>query len=234
LFNRASEEDEVLRRQSFSVLTVEVDSQTGDVDKAKDALGKTLGSSKAIVVPGKIDYKTPDQTTNTSLRDNQRYLVEEMFRAAHVRTRRDSLAAESAESIRLQYTELNEMLQGMAKSLEMAEQQIARAWFAWSAPTPEAGEQAFRAADIVADYPDEFFLDDLVTDLEGWAEGIRMHLGETMTKRIKKRAVRRIDPDIPPLELDKIDQEIDAMKDEDVLLPESVANPPDVPAEVAS
>lgn len=213
LFNRASEEDEVIRGQAFSVFTVEVP-ENGDVAQAKEDIGNAIGTSKAIVVRGKATYQTPDQNVPGAIRENIAYLVQELYRAAHVRFRRDTLVGESAESIRLQYTELNEMLQGHAKALAACEQQIARAWFAWNAATPEQAEKAFAAAKVEATYPDEFFIDALITDLDAWMEALRLGLGPTMAKRIKKKAVRRIDPDIPPEELDAIDAEIDAMQDE--------------------
>jgi len=227
LFNRASEEDEVLRRQSFSLLTVEVDPATGDVEGAKTALGSSIGTATAIVVPGKIDYKTPDQTVTEGIRASMSNLVQELYRSAHVRFRRDSLGAETAEAIRLQWSELNEMLQGVARNLETVEKQIARAWFAWASPSPDAAKAAYEKAEVEAVYPTEFFLDDLMTDLEAWGEAIRLDLGETMTKRIKKRAVRRLEPEMPLDDLQKIDAEIDAQ--EDVMLPEKVAVPPEVP-----
>lgn len=210
LFNRASEEDEVLRTQAFSLLTVSVPAD-GNVGDARQQLGNTVGAAKAIVVQGTIDYKTPDQSVPQAIRDNIGYLVQEIYRAAHMRFNRDSQVAETAEAIRLQHTELNEMLQGFAKALAQAEQQIGRAYFAWTQPTPEAAQQAFEAAKVEAVYTTEFFLDALATELQDWAEAIRLNLGETMTRRIKKKAVRRIDPDIKPDELKTIDEEIDKL-----------------------
>jgi hypothetical protein len=218
-FNRASEEDEVIRSQAFSVLTVEV-APEGDVNQAKNDLGNTVGTAKALVVKGSINYKTPDQSVPGAIRENIAYLVQELYRAAHVRQNRGGGDAESGESIRLQYTELNEMLQGMAKALAAAERQIVRARYAWTEATPELAQAAFDRSGYEVTYPTEFFLDALMNDLEAWGEAIRMNLGETMTRRIKRRAVRRLDPDIPPAELSKIDAEIDAMTaDDDLDLP---------------
>lgn len=213
LLNRSSEEDEVLRSQAFSVLTVEVPPD-GNVTDAKADLGTIVGTSKALVVRGSIDYKTPSQDVAPAIRENIQFLIRELFRAAHVRYQTDSRDAESGQSIRLQNAELNEMLQGLARALALAERQIARCWFAWMFPTKAAADAAFEAAKVTVTYPNEFFLDDLAVDLEAWAEALRMGLGLTMTKHIKKKAVRRIDPDIPSEDLEVIDKEIDAMKDE--------------------
>jgi hypothetical protein len=208
-YNRASEEDDVIRGQAFSVLAVSVPPD-GNVEQTKIDLGASIGISKALVVRGEIDYKTPDQSVPGTIRENIAYLTREMYRAAHVRIKGDGLQAESGESIRLQYTELNEALQGIAKGLAAAEQQIARAWFAWMSATPEQAQSAYEAAEVEAVYPSEFFTDSLLADLEAWAEAVRMDLGPTMTRRIKRKAVRRIDPDIPAAELETIDAEIEA------------------------
>jgi hypothetical protein len=208
LFNRASEEDEVLREQAFSMLVVNVP-HDGDVNRAREQLGTAKGAAKALVVQGQADYKTPDQGVPGAIRENISYLVQEVYRAAHMRFRRDSLASETAEAIRLQYTELNEMLQGFARALAQAEKDIARAWFAWTHASEAEAQAAYEKAEVEAVYPDEFFLDALMADLEAWAEAIRMDLGDTMTRRIKKRAVRRLEPDMPEEELKKIDDEIE-------------------------
>lgn len=213
LFNRASEEDEVLRAQAFSMLTVEVPAD-GKVDEVRASLGGAVGAAKALVVKGTIKYETPSQEVPGAIRENISYLVQEIYRAAHVRFAREGLAIESGTSIRLQYTELNEMLQGFAKALTKVERQIARCWFGWTEASPEAAQAAFEASELTAEYPSEFFLDDLGVELEAWAQALTMDLGPTMAKHIKKRAVRRVDPEIPGPELKAIDGEIDAMTKE--------------------
>jgi hypothetical protein len=228
MFNRASEEDEVIRAQAFSLLAVEVD-KDANVDDTKAQIGSIIGTAKALVVKGRIDYKTPDQSVPGTIRQSIEYLTREMYRAAHIRYNRDSLAAESAQAIRLQYSELNEMLQGFSKSLAEAELELARAWFAWQTPGDHvAAEKAFLDAEITAVYPDEFFLDDLITDLQGWAEAIALNLGPTMARRIKKKAVRRLDPDMPQDQLEIVDKDIDAMSDDELMnLPEMTEFGPD-------
>ncbi len=227
MFNRDSEEDEVLRAQAFSVLTVEVPTD-GDPEAVKRELGSVMGAAKAIVVRGKATYQTPSMDVPAQVRENRAYLVQEIYRAAHVKYRREGGQAESGESIRLQYTELNEALQGTAKALAQAEREIVHAYFAWTTTTPEQAMAAFDAAGFSATYPTEFFLDDLMADLESWAEAIRMNLGPTMAKRIKQRAVRRLDPSIPADVLETIDKEIDGQKDEELnpsLVPPDMGDP---------
>lgn len=213
MFNRCSEEDTVLREQAFSLLTVSVHPEI-DINQAREQLGNEVGTARAVVIHGDLDYKTPDQSVPEALRANIQHLVQELFRAAHLRVRRDGLQTESGESIRLQYAELNEALQGFASELAETEKRIARDWFIWQSSTMEQGLRAYESAKVEVQYPDEFFNEVLQDELLAWGEAIRMNLGPTMRKRIKKKAVRRIDPNIPEEELADIDKEIDGQPDD--------------------
>jgi hypothetical protein len=213
LFNRLSELDQVLRDQSSSLLVVEVPAD-GDGEQARKNLGTDVGTTTAIVVQGVVKFVAPDQKVPEAVRESIRDAVREIYRVAHVRFERDSLSAESAEAIRLQSSELNEVLQGIGAAAADVERAIARFYFGWTNPTPEAAQRAFEAADVSVEYPDEFFADDLQADLQAWAEAVSMQLGETMNKRLKKRAVRRIDPEMPPNVLDAVDAEIDNQADQ--------------------
>ncbi len=213
IYNRMSEEDEVLRNQAFSMLTVTV-GENGDVEAAKKQLGSDMGTTRVLVAQGEINYISPDMAIPAQVRDNIKHLIREVYRVAHMRYERDSLQAETAEAIALQFKELNEMLQGIASELQRVELSLARKYFAWTSPTPEAAEAAYDAAQVSVSYPEEFFVAELQIDLDAWAKAIALRLGDTMTKRIKKKAVRRIEPELTPEDAAKIDKEIDAMKDE--------------------
>jgi hypothetical protein len=213
LYNRMSEEDQVLRDQAFSLLTVEC-SADQDVETAKKQLGAEFGTTRAVVVAGKVKYESPDMQVPEQVRANILQIIREIYRIAHMKYERDTLAAESAEAIRLQYKELNEMLQGIAADLQRVEMALARFFFAWTTTTPEQAQAAFDQANVSIEYPDDFFLADLRLDLDAWVQAIAMNLGATMTKRIKKKAVRRIDPEISLDDVAIVDKEIDAQPDE--------------------
>lgn len=209
LYNRASEEDEVLRDQAFSLLVITLPPDA-NVQEAKNLLGQEIGTTRALFVKGTADFRTADMGVPKAIRENQDYLVKEIYRMAHMRFTRDSLDAESGDSIRMQHDELNDMLQGVAAECTRIEQAIARYWFHWMRATTEQAEAEYQAAEVTAEYPREFFLKDLEVELKAWADAIAFELGDTFTKRIKKRVVRRVDPDIPQQELKVIDQEIEA------------------------
>lgn len=211
LFNRASEEDDVLRNQAFSLFTVELppSATESDLAAAESRLGD-VGTTSALVVAGSANYRTPDQSVSASLRENQAYLVQELYRAAHIRFQRDSLAAESGEALRLQHDELNQALVGLAQELTRVELALAYFWCAWQTRTPAEAEARFEAAQVSISYPREFFLRELEVELKAWAEAIRFGLGETFTKRTKKRIVQRMDPDLDVETKQQVDDEIDA------------------------
>lgn len=212
LFNRMSEEDEVTRNQAFSLLTIDV-GENGDVEAAKKDVGTEVGTKSCLITRGAAAYISPDMKVPESVRAGSIQIIREMYRVAHMRYERDSLDAESAEAIRLQYTELNEMLQGLASELQRVEMQFARFYFAWTEPSPEAAQAAFDAAEVSIDYADQFFLDDLIDDLAAFIQGVQMDLGPTMTKNIKKKAAKRIDPEMSLEMQKKVEAEIDAQPD---------------------
>ncbi len=212
LFNRWSEEDEVLRNQGFSTLVVDKLPETTDVSEAKKQFGNDVGTNRVLFAKGEIKYVSPDMDIPEGIAKNITQIIKELFRVTHQRWQPDSLMVQSAEAIRLQYTELNEMLHGLVQSLQEVDIHLAKFYFAWTTNTPEAARAAFEASELSVEYADEFFLDDLMGELQAWQSAIAMDLGETFEKRLKKRAVRRIDPEMPPQELEKIDKEIDALQ----------------------
>jgi hypothetical protein len=212
LYNRGSEEDEVLRDQAFSMFTVNVPADgTVKVEEVKAQIGGDIGTTRAMVLNGEAQYITPDQSVAESIRKNIAYLVQELYRAAHMRFQRDSLEAESAESIRLKHDELNASLEAMASACQAAELQIAKLFFAWQAATPEAAAQAFEAAKVNIKYADEFFLEDLESELKAWILAIKQELGQTMEKRVKMRIVDRLEPELDEQTRKTVEGEIDAI-----------------------
>lgn len=213
LFNRCSEEDEVLRDQAFSLFTVNVGPE-GDVQKVKDQIGGDVGTTRAMVLQGEADYITPDMNVPKAIRENIAYLVQEIFRMAHVQYQRDSREAESAEAIQLKHDELNAMLGAIAAACQAAEIAIAKYYFAWTTSTPQLAEAAFTAAKVTVAYATEFFLADLEAELRAWALAMKQRLGATMEQRIKLRIVKRLEPDLDEETTKTIEGEIKQIADE--------------------
>lgn len=210
VYNRCSEEDEVIRSQAFSVLVVSVPENIS-VEATKEALGNVIGASKALVVQGEADYKTPSMDTARAVRENIEFLINAMYRAAHVRTPKNSAQVETAEAIKLLNAELNDVLVGLARALMQVEREVCRAWFGWNRATPEQAAADFEAAKFSARYPTQFMLEDVLAELEEIQAGIDLQLGETMETRLKLRAVKRLDPAIDEETLKIVEEEIKAV-----------------------
>lgn len=210
IFNRQSEEDEVLRDQAFSLFVVQVPPE-GDVETIKKELGGSIGTTQALVTKGTADFKTADMQVPKTIRESIAYLVQEIYRMAHMRFTRDSLEAETAEALQLKHDELNDMLVGIVDELIRVEVQLARFWCGWNAPTEQQAAQMFEAAKVEIGYARKFFLGDLESELRAWVMAIREDLGKTMTARIKKRMAHRVDPDMDEATQKVVEGEIDAM-----------------------
>ena len=213
LYNRCSEQDEVARDQAFSILVVSV-SATGEdgaaaVTRAKKQLGTDIGTTRALVVQGDVKYETADMGCLEAIGKIVDFLIREIYRAAHVRWEMDSADAQSADAIRLQHTELNEMLANLGAELQRVELEMVRHWFRWRFPAEQA-DQAFDAANVSIVYPREFFIADLLSELEKWANAIKLDLGLTFEHHAKKHVVDQLAPDLPQETKDIIHAEIEA------------------------
>jgi hypothetical protein len=212
LLNRCSEEDEVLRSQAFSVLTVDV-GKDGDVAAAKTQIGNDIGTTRALVLQGAADYITPDMGAPEQIRTNIEFLIREIYRMAHVTYAKDSADAESADSIRLQHTELNEMLASLATVLQDTEKQMAKFWYAWTHPGDRATvDAAFAEAAITIQYSHEFFIADLMEELDKWAAAVKLDLGLEFEHYAKKRVLEQLAPGLDEPTKKKIHAEIEGME----------------------
>jgi hypothetical protein len=211
LYNRASEEDEVLRDQAFSLFVVSLPA-TGEVDveKAKTALGNEVGATRAVFTYGSADFRTADMAVPKTVRENQQFLIRELYRMAHIPFEDDSREAEAADSIRLQHEELEDVLKGVAAECQRVEEQLAKLYFAWSAPSPEQAESEFEAAKVKINYPQEFFAADPKAEIEMLTLAIRAVPSPTFEKVIQKRIVDDVGGTLDDKTRKAIDGEIDA------------------------
>ncbi len=210
-YNRASEQDEVIRNQSFSVFVVGLPA-TGDVDveKAKQALGNEIGTMRALFTYGSGTYQTPSQEVPAALESHLTFLVRELYRQAHVPYEKDSRDAMSAEAIRLQHEEISAVLRGVAAECRRVELEIARLFFAWTSATPEAARAAYDAASVSIAYGDDYFESDPEADLKALTAAVGAVESRTFDKAIQKQIVHRFAADLDDDTLATIDAEIDA------------------------
>lgn len=211
LYNRASEQDEVIRNQSFSVFVVGLPSQGDiDVEKAKQALGNEIGTMRALFTYGSGTYQTPSQEVPAALESHLTFLTRELYRQAHVPYEKDSRDAMSAEAMRLQHEEITAVLQGVAAECRRVEVELAKLFFAWTSATPEAARAAYDAASVSITYGDDYFASDPEADLKALTAAVGAVNSETFDKVIQKQIVHRFAADIDAETLKTIDEEINA------------------------
>jgi hypothetical protein len=212
IYNRASEEDTVLRDQACSVFVVSLP-VGGEVtpEQAMQLLGNVeIGTKRGIVSWGSAGFQTADMEVPKVLQEAQTYLVRELYRMAALRYESDSREAQTAEAIRLQHQELTSMLHGIAAELTRVELSLARFYFHWTSATAEEAERKFTEAEVTVTYPREFFEPDLEKDLANWGTAATAVPSATWKERVAKLIVRKMDPSLSEAELAEIDAEIAA------------------------
>ena len=211
LYNRGSEQDDVIRNQAFSVFVVSLPT-TGEVDvqKAKDALGNEIGTTRALFAYGTGEYKTPSMDVPAMLEQHQAFLVRELYRMAHVPYERDSREAQSAEAIRLQHEELTAVLEGVASECQRVEIALCKLYFAWTSATPEQAEAAFDAANVQVTYPATFFEADPEAEIKALADAMSAVPSKTFEQVVQKHIVEMTPVDIDDETRQKITDEIEA------------------------
>jgi hypothetical protein len=211
LYNRASEQDEVIRNQAFSVFVVSLPT-TGEVDvqKAKDALGNEIGTTRALFAYGTGDYKTPSMDVPEMLEQHQAFLVRELYRMAGVPYERSTGQVQSAESVRLQYEGISSILSTVADECVRVEKELARLFFAWTSATPEIAAKAYEAAQVQVSYAKNYFSADQEAEIKTLADAMRAVPSKTFEQQVQKRIVAMVGGDLDAETLETIHAEIEA------------------------
>lgn len=211
LYNRASEQDNVLRDQAFSLFVVSLP-VTGDVDvdKAKNALGNEIGTTRAVFAYGSASYQTPSMEVPQTLEAHQTFLIRELYRAAHIPFEKDSRDAQSADAIRLQHEELQGVLKGVADECRRVELALCKLFFAWTSATPEAAAAAFEAANVQIGYPTAFFESDPEAELKTLTLAMNAVPSKTFEQAVQKQIVGMVAGSLDQPTVDQIHAEIKA------------------------
>lgn len=211
IYNRGSEEDDVMRDQAFSLFVVSLP-VTGEVDveKAKVALGPEVGSTRAVFCYGSGAYQTPDMAVPATLRDSQSFLIRELYRQAHIPHDKDSKDAVSAEAMELTHEELYSVLRAVADECKRVEEALCKLFFAWTSASPEQAIAAFEAAELSITYPEITGPVDLEQDVKGLTAAMTAVPSKTFEKVVQKSIVASVPVDISDEDVETILGEIDA------------------------
>ena len=211
LYNRGSEQDNVLREQGFSLFVVQLPA-TGEVDvkKAREALGDEVGATRAVFAYGGATYQTPSMDVPATQQDHQQYLIQELYRLAHIPHDLGSKDAQTAEAIKLTHEELEAVLSGVASECARVEEALVKLWCAWQSATPEAAEALFEAAQFSVRYPESFFEADPEVEIKTLVAAMNAVPSPTLEKVIQKQIVSLVASSLDEETRETIDAEIDA------------------------
>jgi hypothetical protein len=209
LYNLVSEERELLRKQTFSILNVPVGEQ-GSIDREQGLIGRQSGTGNILFTTQAANYIGADGENVTVYHASIDRLIRSIFRSAMLPWDTDSKDAEAEGSRRIKREDLNQQLAKFANELQrvdnFATDLVYQAFYgpAW---------KQWKANDGIAiSWPDEFDTTPLEELLKQFTDAVHADLGETATKELKKRAARAALPNLTKSKLEAIDTEIDSME----------------------
>ncbi|AJQ26908.1 hypothetical protein [Pelosinus fermentans] len=205
IYNLCSEIDEIITKQTFSILTYPM-GPSADQDKVKEML---TGTENAVCYDGTVSnspaYISPDSAPLEQLRLERKELVQEIYRMAqqsHV-TGVETKASGVAKSWDFEQT--NQTLADFANNCEAAEYGIAELFGLWT-----KAEVYYQSK-----YSDDFGIVDIVSELDGVGKALDLNIGGRFNTAVKKKAVDVYLNDLPEDEFDAVVDDIDATaKDE--------------------
>lgn len=204
LFNKVSELDEILRAQTFSVLTLPV-SEDADMKRYENLVLST--ESGLVYNPeggGKPEYLAPSDGPARVYMDWIAALIEKIYKLSGLEFTGGTKATANASGVALsfQFQEANNNLSGLAELCERAERQIAKIFGLWTRR---------EIKELSISYPRDFNVVDLEAEVKRGMDALTMGISETFDKELKKSLARRLlGEGVPDKVLAQIDQEIES------------------------
>lgn len=201
LFNLWSEQRDLLRSQTFSILTLPF-KDPSEVDRLRES-GLTLSTENALPYSsdggGHPAYVAPPDGPVTAYRETIRDTVARLYELANLEFTGGVQSSGVALGFHLRAAD--DTLSLLAQSLEQAEIEMGRLACRWMGETP--GE------DLRVVYPRAFQVQDLAARLAEDMDALTMELGETAGRLIRGRAARRVLGDgASPADYERIDREL--------------------------
>lgn len=209
LYNLVSEERELLRKQTFSILNVPVGPE-GNIDREQGLIGRQSGTGNILFTTQEAKYISADGQNVTVYHASIDRLVRSIFRSALLPWDTDSKDAEAEGSRRIKREDLNTQLATFADECQKVDQ-LATNLVYQAFYGVNAWERWLDRDGLVIRWPDTFDVTPLEEIVKQITDAIHLELGETATRELKKRAVRAVMPDLTDERLEAMDQEIDAM-----------------------
>ena len=194
LYNSCSELKQILRDQTFAILTLQ--GEASEYDEIK------VGTSKALLYPAERNapaFISPAGENARVMFEHISNQTSAMFRLAKLeggsaQFNGQNAVQESGVSKAYDFNETNQALSDKADNLQDAESKIWRLFAKWE-------NKEFDGAII---YPDEFSVQKLNQDLDDAEKLLKIQLGKTFNVEIKKALIKKKFPRIPEKDLKKM------------------------------
>lgn len=126
IFNKRSEKDELLRSQTFSLLTLHVPAEQSDFfESVKDKVTATIGTNSMLIHPGdQPAFIAPESGPAETYAKDIEALEAAIRRISMEESTENSAQAESGVARRLRFEALNSDLAGFALQLQQLEQRL--------------------------------------------------------------------------------------------------------------
>ncbi len=207
IYNASSELRQILRDQTFAFLALQ-----GTSDEYSDVV---LGTGKGLLYPegrNAPQYVSPSTDNALTYFDHIDRQVSKIYQMAKLEggsvgtkakltTNTATVDTQSGASKAWDFNQTNSSLSSKANNLEDAEIKM------WSLFAKWEGKEF----DGNIEYPDEFSVTDISSDLDEAEQESRVGLGKTFDSEVRKAIVRKKFPSMPEDELAVIDSEIDAL-----------------------
>lgn len=199
VYNKCSELNEILRNQTFSILTLQ--GKSNDYDEG------TVGTSKALLYPPESNvpqYVSPSADNAKVLMDQIDRQVHKMFQLAKLEggsaAQVEQVSSQSGISKAFDFQETNSALAKKASHMEDGEQRMWDTFARWE------GQFEF---DGSVSYPRDFNIQDINEDLDEAMNLFKLQLGREVNIQIKKDIIKKKFPRIPEEDMDKMIQEVE-------------------------
>ena len=194
VYNSCSELKQVLREQTFAILTLQ-----GSADEYDEV---TVGTSKALLYPDERErpgFISPPGENARVMFEHIEKQISAMFRLAKLeggsaQFNGQNAVSESGVSKAYDFNETNQALSDKADNLQDAEAKIWRLFAKWEG----------KEFDGSVVYPDEFSVQNLNDDLDEAEKILKIQLGKAFNLEIKKSIIKKKYPRIADDELDKM------------------------------
>jgi hypothetical protein len=199
VYNKCSELNEILRNQTFSILTLQ-----GDATEYNEM---SVGTSLAVLYPENRNapayISPPAENADVLMRHIDRQ-VHKMFQLAKleggVASQEQQIQSQSGISKAFDFQETNSALSKKAGHLEDGEMRIWDVFARWEG----------KEFDGSVSYPRDFNIKQVNEELEEAEKFLRLQLGAEFNKTLKRELIKRKFPRIPEEDMDKMVEEMES------------------------